>query len=312
MLDLDLSPIDFPTTILPIQDIPEHMARRVVRLDNNVPLGVVGPTYEIIKHTDAFRGAIESMEKGGVNFTDAKGKLNVYEHGALAKLEIDFPSHQAKIGGHDLHVKYVARNSYNGTWKFQSFFGWLNNVCFNTLVSGRKLAYTASRHTSGFSIETAHKKIENAINALNDDLPMYQKWWDTKIQDEGALTIFKKTLAKTQANDMDLMAGSPDTNQKQLKILMNLYHEETKQLHGKGDYGRAGASGSLWSVFQAATAWSTHLKDVTREESRKHIIQHKRQMAVRTMINSKHWKADVEVKEAKPERFPILTRWLNP
>jgi hypothetical protein len=295
MLAIDLKEIDFDIAINPIQGIPEQMGRVVRRIDTNTPLGVVGLKYRPVTHKNAFGGAIEAINNSNIDTEGYTYDLRSHEYGALASLEINFPAHTARIGTHDLSAKYIARNSYNGTWKFQSFFGWMNNVCFNTMVVGRKLAYTSSRHTANFCVEESHDKMTNAIAAMNDDLPQFQSWWDRKISDLEAAEIFKTSIAKSQANDMDLMAGASNQNVKQLSILMNLYDDEVRNLHGSGDYGERGSDrgtpGTLWSVYQAATAWATHLSDIQSPDKKKHLIKQKRQSSVAAMINSRLWKS---------------------
>ena len=295
MLNINLNEIDFPIAISEIPTIPTHMGRAVKRIDTNTVLGVVGLKYKPITHKDAFGGAIDAINNSDMDTTGYTYDVQSHEYGALASLEINFPAHTAKIGKHDLSAKYIARNSYNGTWKFQSFFGWMNNVCFNTMVVGRKLSYTASRHTANFSVEQSHDKMNNAIRAMSDDLPQFQRWWDRKITDEAANEIFKTTIAKSQANDMDLMAGKPNLNVKQLSILMNLYDDEVRQLHGQGDYERLGSdrgsTGTMWAVYQSATAWATHLADIHSADKKNYIIKQKRQSAVASMINSRLWKS---------------------
>ena len=110
------------------------------------------------------------------------------------------------------------------------------------------------------------------------------------VEDEQVIDLFKSTIAKSQANDIKVASGQSDTNKKQLYHLMGLYNDEVAQIHGKGDYGRNGAKGSLWCAYQSATAWSTHLGDVKSNSSNKHIVQQRRQNDVKNMINSKKWK----------------------
>ena len=232
-----LKVIDFPIDIQKIEGIPEAMGRKVVRLDHapNTPLGIVGSRYKPIPHMEAFGGALNAMKMGGLNFKNAKLDIESYENGAMAKMELMLPEHHAVVGDHNLYLKFVARNSYNAKWKFQSFFGWLNEVCFNTLVSGQKIAYTASRHTTHFNVESSNKKIQNSVNAITDETETFKKWWDKKVEDEEVSYMFERTLAKSQANEAKIIAGCPDTNKKQLYELMGLYSEEAKQIHGKGD-----------------------------------------------------------------------------
>ena len=287
--------IDFKIDIRDIQGIPNDMGRKVVRLDNlgrqvGDPLGIVGSRYKPINHMEAFSGALNAMEKGGLDFTGADLNVHSYENGALAKMELLLPAHKAKIGEHDLSVKFIARNSYNARWKFQSFFGWMNHVCFNTLVSGQKLAYSANRHTTHFDISSSNLKIQNAVSAITDETKTFQNWWDTKVEDNDVAEMFKKTIAKKQINESQVKYGASDLNKKCLLSLMGLYESEVAQIHGKGDYGRNDAKGSLWCAYQAATAWSTHLKDVEESAKKFHIVQKDRQNQVRNMITSNFWK----------------------
>jgi len=293
-----LNQVDFKIDIRDIQGIPSEMGRKVVRLDNlgrqeGDPLGIVGSRYKPILHKDAFGGAIKAMKNGGLDFNNAKLDIETYENGGMAKMELLLPSHHTKVGEHDLFLKFVARNSYNAKWKFQSFFGWMNQVCFNTLVSGQKIAYTANRHTTHFDVQESNLKIQNAVSAITEETKTFNKWWNTKVDDDKVADMFTKTIAKSQASDSQIKYGSPDTNKKQLMILMGLFEAEATQIHGKGDYGRKGAKGSLWCAYQSATAWSTHLGDYDND-AKKYIVQQKRQNDVRNMINSKSWK-DLEV-----------------
>jgi hypothetical protein len=293
-----LNEVSFKIDIRDIQGIPNDMGRKVVRLDNlgrqeGDPLGIVGSRYKPILHKDAFGGAIQAMQNGGLDFNNAKLDIETYENGGMAKMELLLPSHHTKVGDHDLYLKFVARNSYNAKWKFQSFFGWMNQVCFNTLVSGQKIAYTANRHTTHFDVQASNLKIQNAVTAITEETKTFNKWWNTRVDDDKVAEMFTKTIAKSQASDSQLKYGSPETNKKQLMILMGLFESEATQIHGRGDYGRNGAKGSLWCAYQSATAWSTHLGDYDKD-AKKYIVQQRRQNDVRNMINSKSWK-DLEV-----------------
>jgi len=299
MLDTNLleklEKVNFNVDIRNIHGIPSHLGRKIVRLDNlgrqdGDPLAIVGSRYKPVTHISAFKGALETMEKSGLDFTDANLQVYSYENGAMAKIELLLPKHHTKVGDHNLYLKYVARNSYNMRWKFQSFFGWMNQVCFNTLVSGQKLAYSADRHTLNFNIDSATKKIQNAVTAITDETKSFNRWWDIKVEDDHVANMFEKTIAKSQANSNNIKYGASALNKKRLLTLMALYDEEVTQIHGDGDYGRKGAKGSLWCAYQAATAWSTHLRDVEGKVNKPHIVRSERENHVRKMINSPLWK----------------------
>lgn len=286
----EIDKVSFPISIEQIDGIPVEMGRKLIRTDTKVPLGIIKSKYKPILHKDAFCGALIEMKKGGLTLDDAEISIESYENGAMAKMEVLLPEKQTQIGSHNLFLKYVARNSYNGRWKFQSFFGWLNQVCFNTLVTGQKLAYTSNRHTKSFDIDQSNKKIVNAVKAVTDETERFKKWWNTPVEDEQIKKLFENTIAKQHLSKGNKIAGINETNKKQLAILMGLYNEEVTQIHGGGDYGRNDAKGSLWCAYQSATAWSTHLSDVNKDNTKKYLVQADRQKQVADMVETSKWK----------------------
>jgi len=288
-----LKDVDFPVELQPIYDGNEQISKEigqfVKRTDTDDLFGIVKSKYKLLSHKDAFGGALESMQTA-LDFSNAEIKVDTYEKGALAKMEIMFPNHHVKVGEHDLYLKYVARNSYNLRWKFQSFFGWLNQVCFNTLVSGQQLAYSSHRHTVGFDVNSANAKIQKAVTAVTDETETYKRWWDTKVSDDQVVDLFKSTLGKLKVNPSKLKSGRSSINQKAVNTLYDLYDKEVTQIHGQGAYGRNNAEGSLWCVYQACTEWSTHLRDCVVDTKKAHIVQQQRQDEIRSMLKSNQWK----------------------
>ena len=286
-----LQPLRFPVEMRNISGIPEHMGRQLVRTDRApaTPIAIHKSRYKPISHTDAFVTSLEAIDGTGIDMDNVEMQVDSINDGAMASIEVLFKSHHMKIGDHDLYLKYVARNSYNQVWKYQSFFGWMNSVCFNTLVSGQKLSYSANRHTARFDSASAVKKIRVAAEAVLSDKPLFEKWWNTPVSDEQALDLFKKTLVKYPKTEAQIMAGEGQHNIKQLSHLTENFQSEAQQLHGSGDYGRSGASGSLWCAFQAATAWSTHCRDSIEDRSN-FKLKEERERKVKSMISSTKWK----------------------
>ena len=290
LFEEEMEKINFSIDIQDIEGIPTEMGRKLVRTDTDTPLGIIKSKYKPILHKQAFQGALQEMRNGGLTLENAEVSIDSYENGAMAKMEVLLPEKTTQIGDHNLSLKYVARNSYNGRWKFQSFFGWLNHVCFNTLVTGQKLAYTSNRHTKSFDISMANNKIANAIEAVTKETDRFKNWWNTPVEDDAVKDMFTRTIAKQKLSKGSKLAGINQTNKKQLAVLMGLYDEEVTQIHGRGDYGRNNAKGSLWCAYQSATAWSTHLNDIVKDETKKYIVEVDRQNSVSDMINSDAWK----------------------
>lgn len=286
-----LNEVNFNIAIQEIPTVPSDQYRKIVRTDTDAFLGMCKTRYKPISHMDAFGGALKSMSKGGLDFADAEFNIQSYDLGAMAKMEIVFPNYKEMVGNQELKLKYVARNSYNGLWKFQAFFGWLNTVCHNTLVSGQQLAYQANRHTKLFDINASNEKIFNAVKAVQGEAQSYKDWWYTEVKDDDVAQLFTETLCKKDYKSAQYMGDDKETNKKQLGILMNEYNKEKIQIHGKGAYTKGNVKGSLWCAFQSATYWSTHVnKTMTKENYREHIIQNKRQSSVKSMLKSKQWR----------------------
>ena len=288
----ELQPLRFPIEMRNIPGIPSELGRQLVRTDTApaTPISLHKSRYKPISHTDAFVTSLQALAGANVDLTDVYMKVESSGNGAMASVDIVFKSHEIMIGNHKLNLRYTARNSLNQVWKYQSFFGWFNHMCYNTLVSGQKLAYTSNRHTLKFDPEIAAKKIRKAAEVVMSDKPTFERWWNTPISDDKAVDLFKNTLVKYPRTEAQEMSGQGNHNMKQLEHLISNFQSETQQLHGQGDYGRNGASGTLWCAFQAATAWSTHCRDAI-EGRNIHKLKEQRERKVALMINSPRWKA---------------------
>jgi 23S rRNA maturation mini-RNase III len=92
--------------------------------------------------------------------------------------------------------------------------------------------------------------------------------------------MFSNTLAKR----MDNVSKKLKPNKVMLSNLMKTFDEENRHIIGRGNYEKYGerTEGTLWTAYQAATAWSTHVSKantrVLREDK------------VRKMMDSTQWK----------------------
>ena len=286
-----IEPLKFPIEMRPIPSIPTELGRQLVRLDRApaTPLAIHKSRYKPITHTEAFEPSLMAMEQAGLDLDNVDMVVEQQQDGAMASIDVTLKSHTMKIGNHQLFLKYVARNSYNQVWKYQSFFGWMNEVCFNTLVSGQKLSYTSNRHTLRFDPKSTVNKIKKAVEIVQNDKPLFDKWWNTPITDNQALNLFSNTLVKYKKTDAQIMLGQRETNQKQLSVLMENFQQESIHLHGSGDYQKKSKNeGTLWCAFQSATAWSTHCRDAIDGRST-YKLKEEREQKVKSMINSQSW-----------------------
>ena len=77
-----------------------------------------------------------------------------------------------------------------------------------------------------------------------------------KVTRDQAIDLFSKTLAQRTDN----VTRKKVANKVMLSNLMKTFDEESRHLHGRGNYDKYGqtSDGTMWSAYNAATWWSTH------------------------------------------------------
>ena len=113
---------------------------------------------------DIVDGVEQAIKKSGMDLHLAHYKTNVYDDGARIELTAKFPAHEQSIGKLTDTVipELKFRTSQNRTWANNMMVGLWRSMCYNTLVSGDKLAYIYGRHTKNFNIDGFATKIQNA------------------------------------------------------------------------------------------------------------------------------------------------------
>jgi hypothetical protein len=238
---------------------------------------------------DIVDGVEQAITKSGMDLYDAEYTTQVYDNGAKIELTAKFPAHVQVIDNKNDAVipELKFRTSQNRTWANNMMVGLWRSMCYNTLVSGDKLAYIYGRHTKNFNVSGFAKKIQNAGEFIvGEGMTEMRTWYDTKVTRPQAIDLFSKTIARRTDN----VTRKKVANKVMLSNLMKTFDEESRHLHGRGNYDKYGTSdtGSLWSAYNAATWWSTHGQ--TRQGSSLHNVKPIREEKVRKMIESNTWK----------------------
>jgi hypothetical protein len=266
------------------------------RVDNKQPLGIVSDKYEVVQYMDIVDGVEQAISKSGMDLTDAQFATNVYDDGAKIELTAKFPAHQVAVGvskgkTDDVIPEFKFRTSQNRTWANNGMMGLWRSACYNTLVSGDKLAYVYGRHTKGFNVDRFATKIQNAGEFISGNgLTEMREWYGTRVSRDQAVNLFTKTLAKRMDNVTKKEVG----NKVMLSNLMKIFDEENRHLHGKGNYEKYGSltGGTMWTAYQASTSWSTHVEghSTNRTQAKAYNARPMREDRVRKMLGSDTWK----------------------
>ena len=253
------------------------------RTDTGEPIAIVSDAYEPVQYLDLVENLEQSIAMSGIDLDGAEFETNVIGHGEQLELTAKFNAEATTIDGRNDLVtpQFKFRTSHNRTWANNGMMGYFRSACYNTLVDGNKLAYVYGRHSKNFSVTSFASKIRAASDFIaNDGMDQMKVWYNTTVDRDTAISLFSNTLAKR----MDNVSKAQVPNKVMLSNLMKTFDEENRHIIGRGNYEKYGQreEGTLWTAYQAATAWSTHVPKantrVLREDK------------VRKMLASPHWK----------------------
>jgi hypothetical protein len=258
------------------------------------PLALVSEAYEPVQYDPLVSKVEEALTLSGLDMTEAEFETNVFDNGAKLELRAKFPTHSLYLDRNNQNSdsvipEFCFRTSHNRTWANNGMMGLWRSKCWNTLVSGDKLAYVYGRHTKGFNVSAFAAKIKNAgAYIAGDGLNQMRKWYHTEVSRDATIDLFTKTLAKRTDN----VTRKAVANKIMLSNLMKIFDEENRHIHGRSLYeGYATRNqGTLWTAYQAATHWSSHNKYHTTARPSHNVIG-SREDKVRNMIQSDQWMA---------------------
>ena len=265
------------------------------RSDDKAPLAIVSEAYEPVQYLDVVTGVEKALDMSGLDMTDAEFETNVFADGAKLELRAKFPAHvmHFETRGYEhtdsVIPEFCFRTSHNRTWANNGMMGLWRSRCWNTLVSGDKLAYVYGRHTKNFNIPAFAGKIKNAGKYIaGGGISQMRDWYQKEISRDATVDLFTKTLAKRTDN----VTRKTVPNKVMLSNLMKIFDEENRHIHGRSLYEKYATrnDGTLWTAYQAATHWSSHDK-VNSSGRPSHSSITGREDKVRKMLQSEQWLA---------------------
>ena len=253
------------------------------RSDTKEPIAIVSDSYEPVQYLALVENLEQSISMSGIDLDGADFETNLIGNGEQLELTAKFNAEATTIDGRNDTVtpQFKFRTSHNRTWANNGMMGYFRSACYNTLVDGNKLAYVYGRHSKNFSVTSFASKIRAASDFIaNDGMDQMKVWYNTTVDRDTAISLFSNTLAKR----VDNVSKVQVPNKVMLSNLMKTFDEENRHIIGRGHYEGYSqqTKGTLWTAYQAATAWSTHVPKantrVLREDK------------VRKMLASPHWK----------------------
>lgn len=225
-----------------LYDVPQSMARAIMRTDTNEVLGVHGSKYKAIKHDDVVNSVLDAVKKSNVS-TDYDTKIEVFDNGAKLRGTIDFNDLTVEPNVGD-YVKFRVQffNSYDSSWAFQqSAFG-LRLWCLNGCTHADTVANTWAKHTTNVNVEGSAAKIQAGLEAFLNTKDVYKSWMSINVDNDMAERFFKRTICRTPNK-----TSTFKWNERQLERLMGYWFADKAKL-----------GGNKWALYNACTYWASH------------------------------------------------------
>lgn len=253
MNDLSMNNWDFPVDTYdlwatptvsgqPDIEVPQNMARAIVRTDTNQVLGVHGYKYKAIRHDDVVNSVFDAVSSANIS-KDYNQKIEVFEDGKKLRGTIDFPDLviEPSVGDH-IRFQIVFFNSYDASWAFGMQAQGLRLWCLNGCTSPDTVAKTVAKHTTNVNVSASAAKIHAGLDAFFNSKDMYRDWMSIKIGDNTAESFLKSSLCQVRNN-----TSEKKHNFKQLDNLMGMWNKNSGYL-GK----------NKWALYNTMTEWATH------------------------------------------------------
>ena len=181
----------------------------------------------------------------------------------------------------------------------------------NGLVSGQFAMVVIKKHTTGFRINSEISKMQNAATMFKKDIATFMRWTSKRVTWLDVEQMLKETIAK-KSQSVRARALQKDEKESFSEPVLEYVMRESARLTGAGFSKNRDAKNqpSVWDVYNAATHWSSHGKelrlkkvDPTKRDSEldfemsdnlragasKHNVTRDRELKVAQMLISTPW-----------------------
>jgi hypothetical protein len=261
-----------------IQVVPNKKV--LVRDDNNESVGIVGQSYEVAQHPDAFRTVERIISNSDLDTTGVTRDIQVSHDGARAYAVYTLPAHSVGQGKEETALQISTRNSFDGSWCFHVEVGAVRMICLNGQVFLDSFAMFKARHTAGLNMDHAARKLSKAIDVYQNESERWIRWQNTSVTDNQAFKTFADvagckfvTPVKAMTSTVESLLLEPEVYRN--RTLMNLWTQYTND-------ERKALGSTAWAIYNTMTHWATHAS-ATKSTAQKNIaaIQVARQDKVR-------------------------------
>lgn len=253
--------------------VPTDKAQALVRNDTNQVLGIHSRRYKPTRYTNSLRAVSQAlMQCPHIDVTDIDVNDELFDGGARMCRRIVFHKHMIEPQVGDIvKLMLVVRDSYDGNWAFQLDFSAMRLWCLNGCTTADFTLRSYHKHTKAINVGLEADKITDAISAFENREKEFRLWIGKKVSNDAVKDLFSYTLASYKAR-----TGEMTVSERTLSDLLVRYQDEQRSM-----------GPTIWSVYNAATNWSSHPGDKIRGAAQ-NVLLH-RESKVAKMLRSERW-----------------------
>ena len=301
----------------PIQTIDGHRILDQYALVNEdgvpYPARPVTAGYKLVPHLDMYRSqakrlAASDLPTDNVTVIDTviDGGLRATREIRFNELRLDMPLRDGSSDGMVARMDTV--NSIDQSWAFQAFAGAYRAYCRNMQVFGGQKVYHARRkHTRNLSPEAITQNSIIGLSTFHANRDLFDRYRTITLRRDEWRDIMEETLCRKTGR------GASATTDEQSRINVSLLG----QMMGRFDEESQELGETLWTGYNALTAWSTHVTEkrefettdpggnprigtnrVRTSADRVPHVQLQRQQKVRDVLESPAWQSRLEMAAA--------------
>ena len=269
---VEMKPLHFSEDVN-LFDVPQSMARAVVRTDTNQILHVAGSKYKIVEHDTVINAMLDSIKMADLP-SDYDWNIKTIDNGAKLKVTFDFKdlTIEPAVGDY-INYRISLFNSYDGSWAFMFSACGLRLWCLNGCTTPDTVASSRQKHTASINVKQEATKLTRSLQQFHQSKDLWQYYMKRPVHFSDVEQMFKRTLCK-QANPTSQLKH----NQVQLETLMRGYNKESIAL-----------GNNMWAVYNTATWWASHPQETNRTRAAIPVISRNRDVAVANMMRTREW-----------------------
>jgi hypothetical protein len=228
--------------------IESHKA--LVRIDNRVPVGIVGKDFGLVQHGQALEGLRDVCASGDVTLeaiSVEEGGARIAATGLLGFSKIHQPGRDhADALAHFVRAKNAHDGSCSLTWGlFTLRLTCLNGQTAFTLIDGSRLRHTRLVQDR---IGQARTVVPNLIKAAKEEVETFQQLADSKIAIEDFIKFSSELLTDVR--------GDANTDRKKVRREKDILELVDYFCDGAGNQGE-----SKYDAYNAITDWLSVRRD---------------------------------------------------